>query len=1000
MFYNCISLTGISDNFIMPLSIKDLTSTFENCKSFTTLPQKFTLRNCYDVLLNYTFKNCINLSGLHQSFEMPIHALGCIESFCSCKNLSGLTSTFILPESIIYQGMFKNCDKLTGLPVEHQNYINEYNENVQINFYNTYSDIDNSIDSVVIHKLTEVSQLIYTICTNIFENNIISGINSQDKILTGTITISQQNNSVSDNSSNDIQNYISNIRNTYYMDLSSEELCNILKTDEKLKEIISGFVTKYTIISLTQQEASTDSTSLPEDILLINTIIPSEIYSIVLNYIYTNINNLDYKNIYIITGQIFGEFKLSENTIDIENMFKNCSSLITIPDTFVFPNTLVDMNAAFAECINLEWNWTLNNPWPEYGIIQIYDEDTGYIQSIHIEGGFTNKDSDNADGFFIETFKNCKKIQGDAPGQILWKLCSDKFLELDGNVIPYTKKDYIGLNCFAGCTSLNNYMSIPKFWGGDGLIQYGPYWAALEFTITEPNTEVTIQHISQLTKKESGQHIPYFINWNNQASGYIEFFIEGSKLFQDVNIFIDNVNLNYYADIISDMTQNTQSDNAYFNTNSIYTESEQENLKQHITMDISGNITSQKSLSETDPELTEQQKKNVKLKILNSDEFDYSEDQIKDIVSFVSGGIPGYLVTVETDQLIPGFDTDNIFEGSTPLTTPSASHIFETPGTYIVTLQEIASFKVGLNNTLTDIYFLGYNLNTCEQSFASSLILSGFKYDWSLPTKSYNCSGMFKNCTSLIKMHDNFNLTFNNTNIDSMFENCTSLTGINSLFKLNEYNIKSCENLYKDCTSLTYIHPEFLLPTTTKSYKGMFDNCISLSALPEQFILPANTENIAYMFRNSSITGFINDFTLPVTLKDASEAFRNMQNLSIDINQLINKPLTNTRNIDFYMTFKDTPGLTGIVNSNYLWNTDLHFTTRQCFKNSGVENLSDIPYNWGGTADNLWHPQESVFTITPGLTGTFNFSNISGKLITQDFDDTNNSSVKRYCCIY
>lgn len=221
--------------------------------------------------------------------------------------------------------------------------------------------------------------------------------------------------------------------------------------------------------------------------------------------------------------------------------------------------------------------------------------------------------------------------------------------------------------------------------------------------------------------------------------------------------------------------------------------------------------------------------------------------------------------------------------------------------------------------------------------------------------------------------------------------------------------------MFKNCTSLLQLKETFLLPNSTKSYKGMFDNCIELKQLPELFQLHNNTENIAYMFRNTKLSKFPQYFTLPASLIDASEAFESMPYLSIDISDLIHTEFTNTRNIDFYMTFKNTSGLYGEIPTQLLWNSNLHFTSRQCFKGcsrlvkdnawnqynsyeQGIDqnmSVSIIPKNWGGDAAPVWHPDESVFTsvATSGTIIRFNhLSDLSG-IIVNDIDNNPNKYV-------
>ena len=194
---------------------------------------------------------------------------------------------------------------------------------------------------------------------------------------------------------------------------------------------------------------------------------------------------------------------------------------------------------------------------------------------------------------------------------------------------------------------------------------------------------------------------------------------------------------------------------------------------------------------------------------------------------------------------------------------------------------------------------------------------------------------MFRNC-GLTTLPDNFNLRYHQDyspiTVSSIFEGCSSLLSIPDSFVLTDNNITNCESMFKNCTQLFNLEETFLLPSTTTSFRSMFDNCKSLQNLPEQFSLFNNTEDIAYMFRNTVIREFPSGVTLLSNIRDASEAFENMPNLEMNISSLIHTEFTNTRNIDFYMTFKNTSGLFGNIPTNILWDSNLHFTSRQCFK--------------------------------------------------------------------
>ena len=154
-----------------------------------------------------------------------------------------------------------------------------------------------------------------------------------------------------------------------------------------------------------------------------------------------------------------------------------------------------------------------------------------------------------------------------------------------------------------------------------------------------------------------------------------------------------------------------------------------------------------------------------------------------------------------------------------------------------------------------------------------------------------------------------------------MFEGCSNLTYIPSSFVLTDNNITNCENMFKDCTQLFNLEETFLLPSTTPSFR-----CLIIH-LYQQFRL-----NSLYMIILKILHICSEILQFPTTNIRCSKAFENMPNLEMNISSLIHTEFGNTRNIDFYMTFKNTPGLSGDIPIDILWNSELHFTSRQCFK--------------------------------------------------------------------
>ena len=844
-FQNCSSLIQLPENLVTPNTIINLISTFENCTSLTYLPDTLTFKNASEnVKLINTFKNCINLI-IEDTMEFPYIAESCSGTFENCYALTTMPSNFILPDTMYYQNMFKNCSNLTEFQYDK---IIEYNTNITEQF-----KIQNPNNTVItgFNQITDILKEIFVNLPYIYEKLNAETLSSYIEAYNETVTTPVK--------------FISSIN-----ELSGDlyiEFENFVGTQQEV--ISSAIDNTFTNIA--------DKLDIPQNYWLLqshyNTILENisaqvynelsaslsqyRIYSMEYKpYLFDEANKLT--NILLVPDQIFGKINISKNTKRIDSMFENCASLTQLPDIFKFPNTLTNTAFAFKNCQNLYWNWYQNSPWPDFTITE--KNDISYVS-----GGFINYNSSAIDINFTEMFANCSKLLGIAPGEILWKASIEQYneqlqLTISGTVTDVIP-DYEGKNAFINCTSLQNYVYIPRYWGGLGNAEFGPYWATLEYTVTEDNLTVNIHEIISKKNSEDTDINYFYINWNNQLLDYTEILS---------------------ADLKNDIEEKITADE-----NTLY------------------------------------------------------------------------------DEELSIYKFNNI------------SHTYETPGTYYVTLQEIGSFKVGQNNQLTDIIFLGQKLNSCKEAISYSHKLTNLKHQLVLPRNSKNFNSMFKNCQNLQTPEKMFVFLETTEQIESMFENCSSLTGITEQFNvLSKYNITNCQNMFKDCTNLTYINENFKLPSSTVSFKGMFDNCISLSSIPTNFSLYENTEDIAYMFRNTAITEFPEGITLLSNIRDVSETFRNMPNLDMNISSLIHTEFTNTRNIDFYMAFKDTPGISGNVPANILWESGLHFTSRQCFKNCNKLDLINVPKNWGGQNYPVWHPTESVFTSVAASGTILQFNNI------------------------
>ena len=130
-FYNCSSIIEFSEELIetTPSTIVTLSSTFENCFNLTKIPSGLTLKDINtNICLDKTFKNC-NKLVFENTFELPLSAASCVETFAHCYEIKMPYEGIFLPSSVNYSGMFSNCINLTNFT----------NENIQL--YNEAKDI-------------------------------------------------------------------------------------------------------------------------------------------------------------------------------------------------------------------------------------------------------------------------------------------------------------------------------------------------------------------------------------------------------------------------------------------------------------------------------------------------------------------------------------------------------------------------------------------------------------------------------------------------------------------------------------------------------------------------------------------------------------------------------------------------------------------------------------------------------------------------------------------
>ena len=91
-----------------------------------------------------------------------------------------------------------------------------------------------------------------------------------------------------------------------------------------------------------------------------------------------------------------------------------------------------------------------------------------------------------------------------------------------------------------------------------------------------------------------------------------------------------------------------------------------------------------------------------------------------------------------------------------------------------------------------------------------------------------NCSGMFQSCVSLVRVPDTLDLS-SCTNCSGMFQYCSSLIRVPDTLNLS--SCTNCSSMFGTCTSLIRV-PDTLDLSSCTNCSGMFNGCKSLVALP------------------------------------------------------------------------------------------------------------------------------------------------------------------------
>lgn len=468
MFANCIRLMYLAEHFVVANTATNMDSMFENCQTLRYIGDYFYIPNSCNIHLNNIFKNCISLQKIPYTLTL-INIHECASgTFENCKVLEEIPITFSLNDQIKnIDHIFKSCVTLSSIS-ENLNFGEQLSSAVE-SFYECKS----------IKQLPEIFQIPSTVVN--LSGTFAHCISLNE--LPSSLTLIDTQNAILD---------------------CTFKNCNSLVLSE-------AFEMPSAAISCIETFAScTNFTSMPNSFK-----IPNESCLTYQSMFESCMRLTEFLND---AGQ-----ELYPSAVNISKMFKGCINLISIPDTFIFPETLKNCSEAFYDCQNLEWDWEISNPWPWW---QQQQTTTNSSTIIDIFGGFTSYDfiTGTTDINFAGMFYNCKNILGYAPGEILWKLSIEPYAEqlvitTNTGQLTAVVPEYQGSNCFYGCIELQNYGVIPKYWGGLGQAEFGPYWATFKCQIDNPNTTINIHQI--ITKQTSDPTLKlnkFYINWDNPIS--------------------------------------------------------------------------------------------------------------------------------------------------------------------------------------------------------------------------------------------------------------------------------------------------------------------------------------------------------------------------------------------------------------------------------------------------------------------------------------------------
>lgn len=185
---------------------------------------------------------------------------------------------------------------------------------------------------------------------------------------------------------------------------------------------------------------------------------------------------------------------------------------------------------------------------------------------------------------------------------------------------------------------------------------------------------------------------------------------------------------------------------------------------------------------------------------------------------------------------------------------------------------------------------------------------------------------MFRNCTKLSEISENFIIPNSVTNCSYMFSGCSSLTSIPKHLSIPN-SVTNCSNMFGGCSNLIEVEAGFTLGNSLIDCSYMFSNCQNLTTIPPSMKLPNCIQTCQSMFNY--------DFS----------------QLSSDISYIWPDEFEYTGTINLQFMFGAVLAshipVTGIIPADKLWNSSKTFNSSFCFAAcTSLTNYDEIPADW------------------------------------------------------